>query len=118
MMLTNSTAKAMGSNRTDPAQSIEGGAKNYDQILTIMRIFPSLTVTGMHWLPTIWDRVQVNQIQKRIQARCKDPNNWLNIYLEQNKAKEWPLPSTRLTVCDNVSVLILNTLIQPQLVNI
>ncbi|MFX6907547.1 transglycosylase SLT domain-containing protein, partial [Acinetobacter baumannii] len=35
MMLTNSTARAMGvSNRSDPAQSIQGGAKYYDLMLT------------------------------------------------------------------------------------
>ncbi|TDA80681.1 transglycosylase SLT domain-containing protein, partial [Halomonas marinisediminis] len=34
MMLTNSTARAMGvSNRNDPAQSIQGGAKYYDLML-------------------------------------------------------------------------------------
>ena len=46
------------SNRTDPAQSIQGGAKYYDQMLSRYEDIPFLTVTGMHWLRTIWDRVR------------------------------------------------------------
>ena len=90
MMLTNSTAKAMGvSNRTDPAQSIQGGAKYYDQMLSRYEDIP---FPDRNWYALVAYNMgpgAVNQIQKRIQAQGKDPNNWLNLYayLQQNQAK-------------------------------
>ncbi len=66
MMLTNSTAKAMGvSNRTDPTQSIQGGAKYYDQMLNRYSTYSiSLIVIGMPWLLITWVLVQLSQIAK------------------------------------------------------
>lgn len=59
MMLTNSTARAMGvSNRNDPAQSIQGGAKYYDLMLSEYDDILSQIATGMRLWLTIWDRVQ------------------------------------------------------------
>lgn len=90
MMLTNSTAKAMGvSNRADPAQSIQGGAKYYDQMLSRYEDIP---FPDRNWYALVAYNMgpgAVNQIQKRIQAQGKDPNNWLNLYayLQQNQAK-------------------------------
>ena len=50
MMLTSSTAKAMGvQNRTDPHQSIQGGAKYYDLMLDKFSDVPYPTVTGTPW---------------------------------------------------------------------
>lgn len=89
MMLTNSTAKAMGvSNRTDPTQSIEGGAKYYDQMLTR---FSDVPFPDRNWYALVAYNMgpgAVDQIQKRIQAQGKNPNNWVNLYsyLERNKA--------------------------------
>lgn len=42
----------------------------------------------MRWLHTIWDRA-VNQIQKRIKAQGKNPNQWVNLYdyLQRNQAR-------------------------------
>lgn len=89
MMLTNSTAKAMGvSNRTDPLQSIQGGAKYYDQMLDRYEHIP---YPDRNWFALVAYNMgpgAVNQLQKRIQAQGKNPNNWVNLYayLDQNKA--------------------------------
>ena len=88
MMLTNSTAKAMGvSNRTDPAQSIEGGAKYYDQMLDRYEDVP---YPDRNWYALVAYNMgpgAVNQIQNRIKAQGKNPNNWVNLYsyLDNNK---------------------------------
>ena len=89
MMLTNSTAKAMGvSNRTDPAQSIEGGAKYYDQMLSR---YSDVPYPDRNWYALVAYNMgpgAVNNIQKRIRAQGKNPNNWVNLYsyLDRNKA--------------------------------
>lgn len=89
MMLTSSTAKAMGvSNRTDPGESIDGGAKYYDQMLSRYEHIP---YPDRNWFALVAYNMgpgAVNQLQKRIQAQGKNPNNWVNLYayLEQNKA--------------------------------
>jgi membrane-bound lytic murein transglycosylase MltF len=89
MMLTSSTAKAMGvSNRTDPAESIRGGAKYYDQMLDNYEHIP---YPDRNWFALVAYNMgpgAVNQLQKRIEAQGKNPNNWVNLYayLEQNKA--------------------------------
>src|SRR5690606_23500331 len=80
MMLTNSTAKAMGvSNRTDPAQSIQGGAKYYDQMLSR---YDHIPFPDRNWCALGADnmgRDAINQLQNRIQTQGKNTNNWLNI---------------------------------------
>jgi len=89
MMLTNNTAKAMGvSNRTDPTQSIEGGAKYYDQMLSR---YSDVPFPDRNWYALVAYNMgpgAVNQIQKRIRAQGKNPNNWVNLYsyLDKNKA--------------------------------
>lgn len=90
MMLTNSTAKAMGvSNRTDPTQSIQGGAKYYNLMLNRYKHIP---FPDRNWYALVAYNMgpgAVSQIQKRIQATGKNPNNWVNLYayLDGNKAK-------------------------------
>ena len=89
MMLTNSTAKAMGvSNRTDPAQSIQGGAKYYDQMLSRYSHIP---YPDRNWYALVAYNMgpgAVSQLQKRIQSQGKNPNKWVNLYayLDRNKA--------------------------------
>ena len=89
MMLTNSTAKAMGvSNRNDPVQSIQGGAKYYDLMLSRYEHIP---FPDRNWYALVAYNMgpgAVNQIQKRIQAQGKNPDNWVNFYtyLDHNKA--------------------------------
>ena len=89
MMLTNNTAQAMGvSNRNDPTQSIQGGAKYYDQMLKQYEMIP---YPDRNWYALVAYNMgpgAVAQIQKRIQAQGKNPNQWLNLYnyLNRNQA--------------------------------
>ena len=89
MMLTYSTAKAMGvSNRTDPVQSIQGGAKYYDQMLDR---FAAVPFPDRNWYALVAYNMgpgAVNQIQSNIKSQGKDPNKWVNLYayLDRNKA--------------------------------
>ena len=89
MMLTNSTAKAMGvSNRTDPTQSIQGGAKYYDLMLSR---YADIPYPDRNWFALVAYNMGpgvVNQLQTRIKSQGKDPNKWVNLYsyLDKNKA--------------------------------
>lgn len=89
MMLTNSTAKAMGvSNRNDPIQSIQGGAKYYDRMLDL---YAEVPLPDRNWYALVAYNMgpgAVQQIQKRLTAQGKNPNNWVNLYsyLDRNKA--------------------------------
>lgn len=89
MMLTNNTAKAMGvSNRTDPAQSIRGGAKYYDLML---EQYANIPFPDRNWYALAAYNMgpgAVNQIRNRIQSQGKDPDKWVNFYayLDRNKA--------------------------------
>ncbi|WP_130803158.1 transglycosylase SLT domain-containing protein [Acinetobacter ihumii] len=89
MMLTNSTARAMGvTNRVDPVQSIQGGAKYYDLMLSQYEHIP---YPDRNWYALVAYNMgpgAVNQIQKRLQAQGKNPNNWVEFYdyLNRNKA--------------------------------
>ena len=90
MMLTNSTARAMGvSNRSDPTQSIQGGAKYYDQMLSQ---FNNISYPDRNWYALVAYNMgpgAVRQLQKRIKAQGKDPNQWVNLYdyLQRNQAR-------------------------------
>ncbi|MCH7390372.1 MltF family protein [Acinetobacter dispersus] len=90
MMLTNSTAKAMGvSNRSDPLQSIQGGAKYFDLMLDQ---FGNVPYPDRNWYALVAYNMgpgAVSQIQKRIRAQGKDPNQWVNLYdyLQRNQAR-------------------------------
>ncbi len=89
MMLTNSTAKAMGvSNRTNATQSIQGGAKYYDQMLNRYNHIPA---PDRNWYALVAYNMgpgAVSQIQKQIKAQGKNPDKWVNLYayLDRNKA--------------------------------
>lgn len=89
MMLTNSTAQAMGvSNRSDPIQSIQGGAKYFDLMLDQ---FSNVPYPDRNWYALVAYNMgpgAVSQIQKRIRAQGKDPNQWVNLYdhLQRNQA--------------------------------
>lgn len=90
MMLTSGTARAMGvTNRTDPVQSIQGGAKYYDLMLDQ---YDDIPFPDRNWYALVAYNMgpgAVNQIQKRIKAQGKDPKQWVNLYdyLERNKAR-------------------------------
>jgi len=89
MMLTNTTAKEMGvSNRSDPAQSIQGGAKYFDMMLSR---YSYIRNPDRHWYALVAYNMgpgAVEGIQKRIKAQGKDPNDWMNLYnyLTRNQA--------------------------------
>lgn len=90
MMLTANTARAMGvSNRTDPMQSIQGGAKYYDQMLTR---YSDIPYPDRNWYALVAYNMgpgAVAGIQKRLEKQGKNPNDWMSLYeyLERNKAK-------------------------------
>ncbi|MEK5777438.1 transglycosylase SLT domain-containing protein, partial [Acinetobacter nosocomialis] len=89
MMLTNNTARAMGvTDRVDPAQSIQGGAKYYDLMLSQYQDIP---YPDRNWYALVAYNMgpgAVSQIQKRLQNQGKNPNNWVVFYdyLNRNKA--------------------------------
>ncbi|WP_445115265.1 transglycosylase SLT domain-containing protein [Acinetobacter sp. WZC-1] len=90
MMLTNDTARAMGvSNRTDAAQSIQGGARYFDLMLSRYAGIPN---PDRNWYALIAYNMgpgAVDNIRKQLKARGKDPDNWLNMYdyLNRNQAR-------------------------------
>lgn len=81
MMLTNSTAKAMGvSNRVDPYQSISGGAR----YLEIMKAeFAGVPETDRLWFALAAYNMGPNAvkgIQRTLEKNGRDPNSWANVY--------------------------------------
>lgn len=90
MMLTDSTARAMGvSNRTDPTQSIQGGAKYYDMMLSR---YANIPYPDRHWYALVAYNMgpgAVSQIQRQIRAQGKNPNQWIHVYefLNRNQAR-------------------------------
>lgn len=90
MMLTNSTAQAMGvNNRTDPAQSIQGGAKYFDQML---KKYEDIPLPDRHWFALAAYNMgpgALDGIQKKVRLEGKNPNQWLDVYdyLRKHQAK-------------------------------
>lgn len=81
MMLTNSTAKAMGvSNRVDPMQSISGGARYLEEM---KEQFAEVPDADRLWFALAAYNMGPNAV-KRIQAKLvkqgQDPNSWSNVY--------------------------------------
>lgn len=90
MMLTNSTAKAMGvTNRTDPDQSIHGGAKYFD---LMMSRYTHIPVHDRYWYALVAYNMgpgATDAIMKRLKAQGKNPNDWIQMYdyLNRNQAR-------------------------------
>ncbi|TCM67241.1 transglycosylase-like protein with SLT domain [Acinetobacter calcoaceticus] len=90
MMLTNNTARAMGvSNRTDATQSIQGGAKYYDQMLSK---YDDIPFPDRNWFALAAYNMgpgTVDGIQKQLKKQGKNPDNWMNFYdhLERNQLR-------------------------------
>ena len=88
MMLTSSTAKAMGvSDRTDAKQSIQGGAK-YMQLM--LDEFDHVPYPDRNWYALVAYNMgpgAVNSIRKRLERQGKNPDQWINLYnyLERNQ---------------------------------
>ncbi|WP_350558431.1 transglycosylase SLT domain-containing protein [Psychrobacter sp. CAL346-MNA-CIBAN-0220] len=89
MMLTNSTAKAMGvSNRVDPNQSISGGARYLEKMKSN---FADVPKTDRIWFALAGYNMGPNaikRIQKKLRAKDIDDKSWANVYayLSDNKA--------------------------------
>lgn len=81
MMLTSNTAQAMGvRNRTDPAQSIQGGAKYLDQML---KKYENIPLPDRHWYALAAYNMgpgAVDGIQNKVKRAGKDPDQWINVY--------------------------------------
>lgn len=88
MMLTQNTAKAMGvQDRTNPAQSIQGGAKYFNLML---QEYQDIPYPDRNWYALVAYNMgpgAVNQIRTRLQKQGKDPDQWINLYqyLENNQ---------------------------------
>jgi membrane-bound lytic murein transglycosylase MltF len=68
------------SNRNDPVQSIQGGAKYFDMMLNR---YSYIRTPDRHWYALVAYNMgpgAVESIQKRIKAQGKDPNDWMNLY--------------------------------------
>lgn len=89
MMLTNSTAKAMGvSDRVDPYQSIGGGARYLEQVKADFADVPKtdriwFALAGYNMGPNA-----VKRIQRELRAQGVDDKSWANVYayLSENRA--------------------------------
>lgn len=81
MMLTNDTAKELGvTDRTDPVQSIQGGAKYLKRLKTR---FDDIPETERLWFVLAAYNMgpnAVRNIQKDLKAKGKDPNSWREFY--------------------------------------
>ena len=90
MMLTNSTARAMGvTNRVDPAQSIQGGAKYFD---LMMSKYSNIPVQDRYWFALVAYNMgpgATDQIMNRLRAQGKNPNDWIEMYnyLNRNQSR-------------------------------
>lgn len=88
MMLTSSTAKAMGvQDRTNPAQSIQGGAKYFNMMLDE---FDHISYPDRNWYALVAYNMgpgAVNRIRSQIRNQGKNPDQWINLYqhLENNQ---------------------------------
>lgn len=89
MMLTNSTAEAMGvSNRVDPYQSIGGGARYLEQMKSD---FADVPKTDRIWFALAAYNMGPNaikRIQRELNAKGMNDKSWANVYayLSDNKA--------------------------------
>lgn len=89
MMLTNSTARAMGvSDRVDPYQSIGGGARYLKEV---KKQFADVPKTDRIWFALAGYNMgpnAVKRIQKELRAEGIDDKSWANVYayLSENKA--------------------------------
>lgn len=81
MMLTRDTAAEMGiADRTDPIQSIKGGAKYLKRLQSHFADLPDserlwFVLAGYNMGPTA-----VRNVQEKVRLQGKNPNRWVNIY--------------------------------------
>lgn len=81
MMLTNSTAKAMGvSNRVDPYQSIGGGARYLEQMKATFSDVPNPDRLWFALASYNMGPNAVKKIQRKLETKGLNPNSWANVY--------------------------------------
>ena len=89
MMLTSSTAKAMGvQDRTNPTQSIQGGAKYFDLML---KEFDHIPYPDRNWYALVAYNMgpgAVEKVRSQVKKQGKNPDQWINVYqyIENNQA--------------------------------
>lgn len=81
MMLTSSTARAMGvQDRTNPTQSIQGGAKYFNLMLNE---FDHIPFPDRNWYALVAYNMgpgAVNRIRGQLKTQGKNPDQWINFY--------------------------------------
>lgn len=81
MMLTNDTAKELGvTDRTDPVQSIQGGAKYLKRLKTRFDDIPEAERLWFVLAAYNMGPNAVRNIQKELEAQGKDKNSWREFY--------------------------------------
>ncbi|WP_227672856.1 transglycosylase SLT domain-containing protein [Psychrobacter lutiphocae] len=81
MMLTNSTAEAMGvSNRVDPYQSIGGSARYLELLKQSFNDIPDPDRTWFALASYNMGPNAVKRIQNKLAQAGQDPNSWANVY--------------------------------------
>lgn len=97
MMLTNSTAKAMGvSNRVDPYQSIGGGARYLEQMKAAFAEVPNPDRLWFALASYNMGPNAVKNIQQKIEKQGLNPNRWSNVYAYMSDNE---LHNSRYTQC-------------------
>ncbi|WP_230657674.1 transglycosylase SLT domain-containing protein [Psychrobacter sp. I-STPA10] len=89
MMLTNSTAKAMGvSNRIDPFESIGGGARYLNEMKETFADVPNPDRLWFALASYNMGPNAIKRIQRKLEDRGEDGNSWANVYayMLENKA--------------------------------
>ena len=90
MMLTHNTAQAMGvSDRVDPAQSIAGGAKYFD---LMMSKYSSIPKPDRYWYALVAYNMgpgATDAIMKRLKNQGKNPNQWIQVYDYLNRNQSY-----------------------------
>jgi membrane-bound lytic murein transglycosylase MltF len=81
MMLTQATATEMGvADRTDPMQSIQGGAKYFGQLL---KQYPKASTSDRVWFALVAYNMGPNaleQVRAKVKKKGQDPNVWADVY--------------------------------------
>lgn len=81
MMLTQNTAKAMGvSDRRDPTQSIQGGAKYFRMMLTQYNDVPNPDQVWFALAAYNMGPGALDGVRAKVKRKGKNPNSWVDIY--------------------------------------
>lgn len=81
MMLTQSTAREMGVvDRTDPTQSIQGGAQYFRLMLTQYRHIPNPDQVWFALAAYNMGPGALDKVRNSVKRKGKNPDNWVNVY--------------------------------------